>query len=519
MSSVYENGIVNVFGLTTKIKTETIALDRESIIARFHPTKRFHLGVASFQGGVTIYDIQSKRIYFQDAEAHDAPCRDMAMCEMSPDLLFTCGCDSVVKIFDTRKKGHGLQIQSNCGFSTISASKCGGFIAVGNLKGEMTTYDMRALRQPLSKAKLDDELITRVAFLPNDGDNETLVPSLRFSNETSNVSDELPEAPEEPQYDYSMEDLIAFGKGRVSDLDLSCTSRVSAIGGTRISEGLLHAQNMGNALNDLSFSTDVSMVEGSSDLDNRSKSDSTRRSSLKDPSKRRSSFMPAQLQKIREEAGVGKENFSGSLNLVADSISPVSSGGGPRSSSTPFTKSRLSMKDTISQIEASSEVIDVDALDTFEKEEPAPLQVNGRKSATGSFVSPISFIVPRFPPSEPLHNTDFKKEFESLYNKLEEKIHIEVGSLQAKLEEKVHLEVGSLGLDLSMMRFEMLSSITNQRMKLQERIVMIEECMGMLMNDDVKINRVMELQEENKDLRQQLNNVLNRLSLSQQNQQ
>lgn len=484
LSSVYENGLINIYGLTTKIKSATINLDKESTLARFHPTKQFHLAVASYKGAVTIYDIAAKKISYQDKTAHEAPCRDVAMPEDIPDRLLTCGCDSFIKIFDMRKKLAGLQIQSHCGLSTISVSKCGGFFAVGNLKGELLTYDMRDLKKPLAKMKVDSELVTRVAFVPVFEEADARFFSMQRLSGESVGSDDLPDPGPEPQEEYTMNDLIDIQKGRPSEFDVSCSSRVSLIsayrgnnsGKERLSD--MFGRNLANAFKDLSFSS-TDGNPGSPETEN---VENLRRGSKKDlSSKRRSSYMPSPLQLIREEIS-DKENQAGSLNTPSDI-----SGNGPRFSSTPATGVKFNVKEnmqTPQEEDESEEVIDVDALDSFTQKKTEISEVSEEKQAT-MFQTALG---PAFP------QVDFKKEFQALH-------------------EKIHFEVQSLNFDLNGRHLEMMTHIYNQRRTLENRIKIIEECMAFLMNDDAKITRVMELQDENRELRQQLSDVMNRIHL------
>lgn len=473
LASVLENGLINIYGLTTKVKTDQITFDKESTIARFHPGKRFQLAVASYNGCVTIYDMSVKRISFQERNAHEAPCRDLAMPEDIPNRLFSCGCDSVIKIFDTRKKSTGLQIQSYCGFTTIAVTNCGGLFAVGNLKGDLLTYDMRNLGQPLAKMKVDNELITRVAFVPNYDESaqmETI--SLRDSSE-ARFSDELPDPPIE-QHDFTIYDAIGFQQGRVSDFDMSCSSRVSAISsraepGKRSSDAF--AQKWGNALNELSFTTDsLGDVQCDSPDGRKSEIKGAKKESLP---KRRSSFKPQPLQLILEECG--KENLSSSIN-----VGTPNGTGGPRFSSTPAV--RLITATPVPS-ENSEDIIDVDALESPKKKDDNDASSN-KVSAT--------IVQPSFALAQ---NVDFKKEFEVI-------------------QEKIRFEVQSLGLDLSMRHFEAISHAYDQRRHIENRMKTIEDCVGLLMNEDVKINRIMELQDENRELRQQMNDLMRRADLN-----
>lgn len=494
LSSVYENGIVNIYGLTTKVKSDSIKTVRDCSIARFNPSKNFYLAMSSDQGSVFIQDLNNKRLVFHEKDAHDAPIRDLAMPEDIPDRLITCGCDAVIKIFDTRKKSTGVQIQTSCGLNTISVSKCGGFIVAGNLKGDIITYDMRSLRQPLAKMKVDSELVTRVVFAPSSGDNNDQLPSIYINDysETA-LSDELPDIHEAQDDNSMMDDMIGFHKGRISEFDVSCSSRVSTFSSQNRKSN--HFGDVKNALKNLSFSSEIGDIDDlpeSPEVDERTSSalDRLKRSfGRKDSSsKRRSSFMPSPLQLIREEL-VDKENIAGSLNTdkTQSNETPFSNSSQtpnrPRfSSSTPGTV-KATKPEEITEDDSSDEIIDVDALDSSEV-----AIAETKKKRTSSVDTVVAQSV-----GQHLCSFDFKKEFEALH-------------------EKIHYEVQSTALDSNMKHIEMMSYIYNKNREVKDRLQMVEECIAILMSEDYKINRIMELQQENKDLRAHLNETVNLLN-------
>uniref|UniRef100_A0A182W7T2 Uncharacterized protein n=1 Tax=Anopheles minimus TaxID=112268 RepID=A0A182W7T2_9DIPT len=166
LATVYENGLVNVYGLKTSSKLQTLAFDKNTVKARFHPTKRFSMAVASYNGTVLLYDTQTKKTLFSQNSAHAAPCRDIAMVETHPDCLFSVGYDNVINIFDTRKKQTASQIQSNYPFESLAIAEDGIHFAVGNLKGYVYGYDLRNLKDPLNMQKIHQSCVNNIAFVP-----------------------------------------------------------------------------------------------------------------------------------------------------------------------------------------------------------------------------------------------------------------------------------------------------------------------------------------------------------------
>lgn len=134
---------------------------------RFHPTKRFHLAAASYLGTVTIYDIQSKRAIFQEKAAHSAPCRDVSMSMASPDIIFSCGYDCKINVYDSRKRTLVQQANNPYPLACVSVSPCGNFLCTGNLKGDITSFDFRNLKEPLDSKRVHEAGVIRVSFIPS----------------------------------------------------------------------------------------------------------------------------------------------------------------------------------------------------------------------------------------------------------------------------------------------------------------------------------------------------------------
>ncbi|XP_058451526.1 uncharacterized protein LOC131430507 [Malaya genurostris] len=166
LAAVYESGTVNLFGMKTSSRVATMTFDKHTTKARFHPTRRFLISVASYNGSVMMYDTQTKKIAFNQPEAHGAPCRDIAMAASNPDALFSVGYDNVINIFDTRKKLVASEIRSNYPFESLAVSECGGFFCAGNLKGYVYGYDLRNLSAPIKTSAIHDSIVNSIAFVP-----------------------------------------------------------------------------------------------------------------------------------------------------------------------------------------------------------------------------------------------------------------------------------------------------------------------------------------------------------------
>lgn len=464
LASVYENGSISVFGLKTNVRTTQINDVKEATFVRFHPSERYQMAIASYSGSVSLYKIDNNvnKLIFQK-QAHEAPCRDISMSEETPNRLFTCGCDSVIKIFDIRHKATGLQIQLDCGFTSISTDVSGQYIVAGNLKGSVIGFDVRNLKQQLAQTSVDNDLITRVAFFPQSDNSYDRMSMYKTSQQSVDVED-LPEAPEIETKDI-IESIQDYCRGRVSEIDFSYNPRISSIGPTDCNDISISGRQsdyFGKALKNALSEVDLNCDDEKEEQIFQSHKPKDRKSVSK---QRRSSYLTVNspLHRIHEESN-DKENEK--------FYTPVASK--PRYSSTPSTPATaVKIKHNVTLVRGShddsDEVIEVEEVET---PKPKPTQK----------IENMQIPVPTLPPQ----NIDMSRQFEKF---------------QESIEQIVKNQVQSLNMDLYQRHIEMSYHVTEQRTKLQERMQMIEDCMAMLMNDDYKINRVLELQKENDILR------------------
>lgn len=437
IASVRENGTVDILSLNTGVKYDTIKLDGASTLARFHPTKRSNLGIASYQGSVAYYDIFAKKSIFRVNPAHSAPCVDIALTENS---MLTCGYDAAINIYDTRKKKIGLSIKGTYGWTSITMSTCGYYLVGGNMKGELISYDMRNMQKVLASARVEsgNHKITRVEFLQKSVGNveEPISAYIDFAEKESlddpNDEDHL--------HSDSFTDMLNYQRGRISDFSSNVNQAPRDSNASRPSNDFIPNKIV--------------------DFDSPEKAISEDIPKNRLYNKRRSSLKTSMLQHIHEEQ-FDKENDSKFMNT------PRGGQSGSRNTSTPALK--------VTFEEAEDEVIEVDNESLVEPTDDTPLQ----NSEPLKESSAISF--------------DLKKEFENL---------------EKRLCEKIHLEVGSMNFDEENRYIKVMSQIVDQRMRLQERVNMIEESMRLLLNDDFKINRIMDLQAENDELRAQNQELL-----------
>ncbi|XP_050077152.1 uncharacterized protein LOC126564215 [Anopheles maculipalpis] len=249
LATVYENGLVNVYGLKTSSKLHTLAFDKNTVKARFHPTKRFSLAIASYKGAVLLYDTQAKKTLFSQTAVHAAPCRDIAMIETNPDYLFSVGYDNVINIFDTRRKETASQIHSNYPFESLAIAEDGIHLAVGNLKGYVYGYDLRHLKDPLNMQKIHQSCVNSLAFVPQarEGSNRRSMIELDESKKATK-SVRISEGgqlnrldPQTEQHDSFIGEIDFFLQRR--DAPIDCVSRLST--SSRLSTESRNSMQMG----------------------------------------------------------------------------------------------------------------------------------------------------------------------------------------------------------------------------------------------------------------------------------
>ncbi|XP_053695698.1 uncharacterized protein LOC128743195 [Sabethes cyaneus] len=329
LAAVYENGAVNIYGIKTNSRLSTMNFDKQTTKARFHPTKRFLLSVASYNGAVVLYDTQTKKIVFNQTEAHSAPCRDIAMTASNPDALFSVGYDNIINIFDTRKKAVASQISSNYPFESLALSDCGGYFCAGNLKGCIYGYDMRNLSTPLKTSAVHDSIVTSIAFVPKTLEKEnshvSFEPSVSSSKSMENTiksaiiptgvnntsSSSIISSGGKPEHDSFMGEIDQFLQRRDS-MDyvsrLSSSSRLSTESRASLNMG---GNNMMGFLDDISDSnmdvdqTDTVLSNANQDEGYVNVNRLIKRTSIKKQcSVDRSQRTAANLENIREESDI-----------------------------------------------------------------------------------------------------------------------------------------------------------------------------------------------------------------------
>jgi hypothetical protein len=442
LASTYENGLINIYSLQTSVKFDTLKLDGSSTLARFHPSRNSLLGIASYKGTATLYDVFSKKAIFKNTTAHNAPCSDIAFTE---SYVLSAGYDGLVNIFDIRKQSVGLKISGSYAWTTLAVSHCGAYFVGGNMKGELVTYDLRSIKKPLASARIEkgSQKISRVEFLNSSSsiemddqiDKEVRHSLMRAEEEIGSQSSERAD-----NNDSYIEEIADFARGRVSDFSTSALNHVTKISTPSRKSDEVDYKRLSK--DDFSRRSDDTLF------------DDSRVTKRKDVvTKRRSSIMPPALRNISEESN-DKENDGKYLNTPSKAFK-----GTLETTSTPAIR--------MSTASSADDVNDVDREESFKSVETAE---NSKQS------------IDKYP-------FDLRKEFESL---------------KESLSEKIRIEVGMLNMDENYRFVQLMNHITDQKQKLQERLSMVEECMAMMMNDDFKINRIMELQAENDVLRKEL---------------
>lgn len=133
---------------------------------RFHPTVRLHLAAASYLGAVAIHDIQAKKRVFLAKSAHKEPCRDIAMCANTPNVLMSCSYDCNVNIYDIRKKQLASQVVQQHPLQCVTLSPCGAYMCTGDLKGHIGLYDLRNSKEALATKLVHNDGVVRIGFVP-----------------------------------------------------------------------------------------------------------------------------------------------------------------------------------------------------------------------------------------------------------------------------------------------------------------------------------------------------------------
>lgn len=173
--------------------TKQNQFNSSSTIVRFHPAKRFALAIASYNGAVTMFDIQTKKKLFFDKTAHSSPTRDIAMSAASSDVFVSCGFDCNINIYDLRKRSMVQQYTQPHPLSTVALSACGTYCVAGNLKGDIISYDFRNMKDALDTKRAHATSVIRVAFVPAVADSNTTLDQFGDTMNGTNLVTPLPQ--------------------------------------------------------------------------------------------------------------------------------------------------------------------------------------------------------------------------------------------------------------------------------------------------------------------------------------
>lgn len=468
LAATLQNGLINIYSLQTTIKFDTIKLDNASTLCRFHPTKRSMLAIASYNGLTTLYDIFAKKPIFKNVGAHSAPCSDVSFSE---SYLLSCGYDGIINIFDIRQQKVGLTIKGTYGWTALAMSSCGAYFVGGNMKGELISYDLRSIKKPLASARVEsgNHKISRVDFINQSTDSDSQIDiSNAIRNSLARVEEEINANPDGVETNDSyIEDIVDFQRGRISDFSTNAAHHGNRVNTpTRVSaaDKRLSDFKYGNEEDFPAATTSDTPILDDSGVTKTRRKDSA-------INKRRSSVMTPSLQHINEE----KENDARVLNTPLTPTLPLVE---------ITSASSVQSNGSIKQMDNNAEIEQEESFKSVNTEEESKKNndVSSYQLATNASQNT---------------NLDIRKEFDILKDALSEKIRV---------------EVGMLNMDENFRFIQVMSHVGEQKRQLNERILKIEECMALLMNDDFKISRIVELQAENDTLRKQNQDLIRRMS-------
>lgn len=529
--------MIYIYGLKTGIRSDTITLDKNSCLARFHPTKRFHLSIASLGGSVTVYDIQSKKIHFQMKDAHSAPCKDLCVPQEVPDRLFTVGYDNVVNIYDTRKKNFGMKISGNTPFSSISSTACGTLFVIGTLRGEIISYDIRNLKTHLEFAKPHDKEINRLILYSTEAAGSTEYSDF-LSRIESRMSLGFPAADleaEENNQNVSntsfMDEILDLQRrGRRSDFSSSYVSRFS-IDENRLSTDL-GGKKTTDLFNDLSLgnlSVNEQVNDSQLDTSNINIGRLIKRQKNTSVEPKRSS----NLTKIQEESNANtissnpKESLdpfdspasSRPIMKISSSSTPINLNSSAENNSGASVEiisgltSQSVAPGSVRMSEAKSEGPGPGIREEFVENpkdlgvslEKHPENLEAQESNQGAGGSGSLQKVPtetpenQGKPSESLRHLD-----QSL---IKEYFKEEMNEFRKSMDEKFHELHQHFLYDMSTQYFKLQSFMWRQLSKIEEKQDVAHEALNLLLQEDPLVNRALELQKENYELRKMLNEM------------
>lgn len=173
-----------------KTNTKLNSFDRTEhfpSIVRFHPTRKLRLAVGALSGDMAFFDLHTKRKLFNNSDLK-YPISDICMPVNDPNIILSVGYDTFISVFDIREKRLTNRFKQNFGINTIASSDCGNYIATGDLRGSVYSYDTRFMDQPLIQKQVHDNKITRVTFVPKSSTSSDTFNSIGIESGSKNTS-------------------------------------------------------------------------------------------------------------------------------------------------------------------------------------------------------------------------------------------------------------------------------------------------------------------------------------------
>lgn len=193
-----------------------------SDIVRFHPTNPHLLAVSSLSGGLTVLNINLKRTTYTNPKAHKQYSADMSWLPSSPSTLISVG-GTTMKVFDTRQNVTVSVTENPYSYSTLAISPCEQFCCVGDVKGSVTSYDLRNIRTALQTNSCHEGIVTNLRFLPCSLEAEVSTEENMHEEDSEMDSIERKKVPNRRTSIQKFFDIVAPVKQHKKDVDIDTT--------------------------------------------------------------------------------------------------------------------------------------------------------------------------------------------------------------------------------------------------------------------------------------------------------
>lgn len=167
LAATMQNGDTVIYGLVSNIPVLTVKLPCSKSISamKFHQDARSLLGLATDEGHIVLRDVTTNKdkVFFENV--HGAPVSDIAYSLINRDVMFSCGYDKIMHVYDIRLQNIVSTIKAAYTLTSLAVNT-ENQVGFGTKNGVVLIYDLRDLTIPFKILRGHEDEVRKVTFQP-----------------------------------------------------------------------------------------------------------------------------------------------------------------------------------------------------------------------------------------------------------------------------------------------------------------------------------------------------------------